>query len=162
MAIIGCAFVPILIRIIQIHPHELAYFNAFVGGLPGAQRLNLPDATDYWGSSQRHGIAWLNANAEPGASLYVGEGNINMVKPVRNTWLRKDIQLRVGGQPGDGTSTPVYVSHITRPGLFDAVDRYCESNLDPVYSIYVDGVPILNVFRIDASSWAQMSLSTRR
>ena len=155
MAIIGCAFVPILIRIIQIHPHELAYFNAFVGGLPGAQKLNLPDATDYWGSSQRHGIAWLNTNAELGASLYLGEGNINMVKPVSNVWLRDDITLLQEDTLDENVPTPVYVSHITRPVFYDTIDHYCDQNMDPVHAVTVDGLSILKIYRLERSTWVE-------
>ena len=138
LGLLGLVFLPILIKIAQIHPHELAYFNPLIGGLPGAQRLNIPQSTDYWGSSHRQGIAWLNANAEPGARLYVGDGNINMVRPVAHIWLREDITLLTSDIPGEEASEPTYIAHVTRPELYDSINRYCEENLSPVYSIRVE------------------------
>lgn len=149
LILLGLAFVPVLFRVVQIHPYELVYFNALVGGLPGAQRLGIPQAMDYWGSSHRQGIAWLNANAEPGARLYISESNANMVLPVRDIWLREDITVLTSDSLGTGE--PVYVAHITRPGFYDSLDRRCEEHLEPVYSIRVEGVPILKIFRLEGA-----------
>jgi len=153
LGVLGLAFLPILTKVIQIHPHELAYFNPLVGGLAGARRLNIPDATDYWGSSHRQGIAWLNANAEPGAQLYVNDGNTNMVMPVSHIWLREDITLLTPDTLGQELPVPLYVAHVARPRWYDQIDLYCEENLEPVYSIRVDDTPIFNIFYLEVSPW---------
>jgi len=150
---LGLAFLPILIKVIQIHPYELTYFNPLIGGLAGAQRMNIPDATDYWGSSHRQGIAWLNANAEPGAQLYISDGNTNMVVPVSHIWLRADITLLTPETLDRAAPGSLYVAHVTRPRWYDATNLYCEENLEPVYSIRVDDTPIYNIFHLEAGQW---------
>jgi len=152
---LGLAFLPILIKVIQIHPYELTYFNPLIGGLAGAQRLNIPDATDYWGSTHRQGLAWLNANAEPGAQLYISDGNTNMVVPVCHIWLRADITLLTPETLDRAAPDALYVAHVTRPRWYDAINLYCEENLEPVYSIRVDDTPIYNIFHLEAGQWLQ-------
>lgn len=44
--------------LVALHPYQSSYFNGFVGGLPGAfGRYPL----DYWGSSLRESVLWINA-----------------------------------------------------------------------------------------------------
>jgi hypothetical protein len=44
--------------LVALHPYQSSYFNSFVGGLPGAfGRYPL----DYWGSSLRESVLWINA-----------------------------------------------------------------------------------------------------
>jgi hypothetical protein len=51
----------------RVHPFELAYWNALAGGLGGARAKKLAQAGDYWATSYRTGLEWLNAEAPPGA-----------------------------------------------------------------------------------------------
>ena len=76
-----------------------------------------------------------------------------MIKPVSNIWLRGDISMLTFDTLDEGESRSVYVAHVTRPESYDPVDRFCEESLEPVFSIPVDGAPILNVFRLDAEQW---------
>jgi len=58
--------------------YQYIYFNSLYGGLPGGKRIFGPDeATDYWGSSYRDGIRWLNENAEIDAKLYIPVAGAN-------------------------------------------------------------------------------------
>ena len=41
---------------VQLHPHQVVYFNALVGGLPGAYGNY---ETDYWGNSYREAVSLL-------------------------------------------------------------------------------------------------------
>ena len=51
-----------IIPIVRLHPYELTYYNALVGGTRGAAtRFD----TDYWLSSYREAAAWLHENACP-------------------------------------------------------------------------------------------------
>ena len=52
-------------RSLRVHPFELAYWNALAGGLGGARAKRLAQAGDYWVTSYRTGLDWLNAHAPP-------------------------------------------------------------------------------------------------
>jgi len=72
---------------------QYIYFNNIVGGLPGGQRIfGQEEATDYWGSSYRQGIKWLNENADTDSKLYVPVGG-HIAYLVESIWLRDDIQV---------------------------------------------------------------------
>ncbi len=53
------------------HPYETSFFNRLAGGLGGAQEKKIPDAGDYWLTSYREGIHWLNRNAPPRAIIWL-------------------------------------------------------------------------------------------
>jgi hypothetical protein len=134
--------------IVRYHPHETAYFNRLVGGLEGAAR-RFPEATDYWGSSYRQGIAWLNRNAEPGSALYVPV-HPHIVALVRRHWLGSGLRLveRAQYEAELASGRPVYVMFVTRPEFYDDVARECVGVRRPVHEIVVDRHPILLVFRV--------------
>jgi hypothetical protein len=46
----------IALRMVELHPYQLVYFNAFVGGLPGAKGRY---ETDYWGFSYKEALEYL-------------------------------------------------------------------------------------------------------
>jgi 4-amino-4-deoxy-L-arabinose transferase-like glycosyltransferase len=64
----ACALpVPSLVR---LHPYQMTYFNAFVGGVRGAQERY---DTEYWVTSYKEAIEWVNGQAslEPGRELHI-------------------------------------------------------------------------------------------
>ncbi len=69
LSAVTVAMSAIAVTMITLHPHQYVYFNRISGGLPAAEGLY---ETDYWGVSLREAIAWVNANAEPGATLALG------------------------------------------------------------------------------------------
>ncbi len=50
--------------ILETHPYQTTYYNAWVGGLGGAQARKLPEACDYWCTSYRDAGRWLDRNAQ--------------------------------------------------------------------------------------------------
>jgi hypothetical protein len=100
-----CALGLALWPVIQYHPFETTYYNLLVGGLGGAQRLEIstrhycqdmefwcPDSEgDYWGFSYRRAVRDLGELADPGASFYPCG---NLIGPLTR-WqeLRPDIRL---------------------------------------------------------------------
>ena len=60
-----------VIGIVQTHPYETTFYNRLAGGLKGAQEKNVPDAADYWLSSYREAVQWVNEKAPPNAYLLV-------------------------------------------------------------------------------------------
>lgn len=59
LLLVACALpVPSLVR---LHPYQMTYFNAFVGGVAGASGRY---ETDYWLSSYKEAIEWVNERAD--------------------------------------------------------------------------------------------------
>jgi hypothetical protein len=78
-----------IVGIVQTHPYETTFFNRLAGGLKGAQEKNIPDAEDYWLTSYREAVNWINRNAPPNASLWVpGNDGLYMIRFYN---FRKDI-----------------------------------------------------------------------
>jgi len=129
--------------------YQYIYFNSIYGGLPGGKRIFGPDeATDYWGSSYREGMKWLNENAENDAKLYVPVAG-HIVNLVESIWLRDDIQMINLEEYNEivGLGKPVYIMFITRPSFYDQIVDDCLLTLHPEYSINVDDVTILDIFK---------------
>lgn len=80
-------FLPVVAWNVHNHPFQIVFFNRLVGGLKGAQERQIPEATDYWGSSYRTGLRWLNAHAEYRAILVVAVED-PVVRAVEEIWLR--------------------------------------------------------------------------
>ncbi len=66
--------------LIRLHPYQMTYFNAFVGGLGGAYGRY---ETDYWVSSYREAMLWVNERArrEPQRRFVVLVGGTVYVEP---------------------------------------------------------------------------------
>jgi hypothetical protein len=131
-------------------PYEYLYYNSLVGGISGANREHkFPEATDYWGSSYRKGMRWLNANAEPNAVLNtsIADWIVRLPAPI---WLRKDISVIPAEAVSESLKTgkTVYIMFITRVGWYDYIARGCEERLIPVHEISVNGVSILKIYRL--------------
>ncbi|MDD5225921.1 MAG: glycosyltransferase family 39 protein [Candidatus Omnitrophica bacterium] len=76
--------------IVQTHPYETTFFNRLAGGLKGAQEKHIPDAVDYWLTSYREAVDWINRQAPPNASLWVpGNDGVYMI---RFYTFRKDLR----------------------------------------------------------------------
>src|SRR6266508_2052305 len=53
---------------IHLHPYQYIYYNSLVGGVGGAYR-NFE--LDYWDTSFREAMGYLNKNAKPGTTIMV-------------------------------------------------------------------------------------------
>lgn len=130
--------------------YEYLYYNRLVGGLTGAQEIfGKSEATDYWASTYRKGMAWLNANAEQDAGLYVPVADW-LVQITGPLYLRPDIRVLNGEDPGSlsGVEGPIYVMFVTRTGFYDEIAKDLSANDEPEYQIVVDGVSILQIHKI--------------
>jgi 4-amino-4-deoxy-L-arabinose transferase-like glycosyltransferase len=82
--------------VIALHPFQLSYYNALVGGLPGAERLGLE--LTYWGDPvDRVLLDRLTDAAAPGdraalvPSLYPGQGLVSTTRPmIRRSLILED------------------------------------------------------------------------
>lgn len=73
----------LLYTAISFHPYQIAYFNEFVGGPSGAMgKYDL----DYWGTSQKAAVLWVNDHAPQHAKVH-----IVMAAAVAGQYLRPDL-----------------------------------------------------------------------
>lgn len=137
----------VLYEMVTIHPNQNVYFNQLVGGLSGAREKGIP----YWGNSYgnvyQQGIAWLNANAEPGAKLgfpVSTGGNLARVK------LRPDIQYWNAhwSGPNMGGEYEMELDFDWAPKEWYSY-AYYDTFVKPVYVAQVDGVPLLKIWKND-------------
>jgi hypothetical protein len=151
---------PGIAAVVRVHPFELAYWNALAGGLGGAREKGLAQAGDYWVTSYRTGLDWLDANAPRGAALAVplAQHTVELAAPVR---LRRDIVLLDLWRPSStavrpGTfgilariarERPVYVMFALRDDWTNDLMRDCLSRLQPLERWDVDGEPVLVIYR---------------
>jgi hypothetical protein len=136
---------------IEYHPHQITYFNAFVGGLNGAHnsteqyRKTLPgfEALDYWGSSIRNCVEWANAELPNGARLTFGVGDhIGKFYSIRKG-LRCDCFDGERVSCGDS-----YVISLERLVFFKPCDYWVRMSGTAVFEVRIDGVRLAAVFKV--------------
>lgn len=140
-------FIPITIKLINIHPNEGVYFNPLVGGLKGAKTKKIPAWGESLGNPYKQGVRWLNENAPKNSKIainYGGGSNISW------TFLRSD--LKYSNQYRSAVLRKgEYIIGLTHDsGLEDTFYlEYLNFFLKPVYQVDVDGVPILKIWKND-------------
>ncbi len=144
-ALLVLALLPGALAVVRTHPNGVAYFNALIGGLEGAQARRFSDATDYWGNSYWQGFAWLDEHAEPGALLLVpvAEHVARAAAPVR---MRRDLAFHTVGRGPE--RDVIYVMTITRRGFYGPFMRALERASEPVHEIRVQGGTVLEIYRL--------------
>jgi phage shock protein PspC (stress-responsive transcriptional regulator) len=140
---------------LTFYPFLHIYYNELTGGLDGARdRFLGNEASDYWASSYRQGIDWLNTNAPSNSSVHALVANwlLEISSPVL---LRSDIHAIPTGKLNDfpileASPNPTYLMFILRGAPSDEIE-YCIKNKNPVYEIIVDRVPILQIYQFGGS-----------
>ncbi len=146
--------------VLRTHPFQLAYWNSLAGGYAGARAADLPQAGDYWGTSYRQGLRWLNQHAEPGAlvAVPVVEHAVRLVAPER---LRDDLTLlpittpyspriapeRLQKMLRSAETTPLYVMFVERRDWMNPLMLDCLRRLQPAVVWSLEEQPILRVYR---------------
>ncbi|QQG43493.1 MAG: glycosyltransferase family 39 protein [Candidatus Daviesbacteria bacterium] len=143
------AFIPVVIRLVQIHPNENVYFNFLTGGLSGAKEKQIPSWGNSFGSAYRQGVVWLNKNAPPNAEadfVYELMPNIPLI------WVRPDILFHNSRRSGP-LRRGDYAMTLTYDGVINRsyYDKYLEQQVNPVYETQVDGVAILKIWENDTA-----------
>lgn len=119
------------------HPFQISYFNELIGGAKGAfGNYDL----DYWGSSQKKAVEWLNANAEKNARVY-----IVMAGNVAGLYLRPDLLNRLNAMPLDSADYAVVLNRQSFFYRFFFVFDYLLTH-KPIHTIDVNGVPLVWIF----------------
>ncbi len=132
----GGMFILLTASIVRYHPFQISYFNELVGGAKGAfGKYDL----DYWGSSQKKAVEWLNVHAENNATV-----TIVMAGNVAGTYLRPDLLTNLNSQSYDAVD---YVVVLNRQSFFYRfyIYEYLLTH-KPIHTIDVDGVPLVWIF----------------
>jgi hypothetical protein len=151
---------PPVTNLLRTHPFELAYWNRLAGGLAGAYAHGLPQAGDYWGTSYRLGIEWMNENATPGAVLAVPviEHAVRLVAPAR---LRRDITIvplappfspqidprRLAALDDLARKRPVYVMFVDRRDWLNPLMVFSLRERSPLVTWDLGEVPVLRIYK---------------
>ncbi len=141
LLLVVCA--PPVAAIVHLHPYELAYYSAIVGGIPGAAERGLE--TTFWADSYQGVLGYLNENAPAGATIWADASNV-MISYQETGRLRKDLFIpRADTIAPDGGDFAViqarqsrYTSSITRLML----------SRQPAATVQVDGTPLVLVYRV--------------
>lgn len=127
----------LLFSIISYHPFQIAYFNEFVGGAKGAfGNFDL----DYWGSSQKKAVEWLNDHAEKNAKI-----SIVMAGDVTGTYLRRDLLTSLNKMQYDQSDYTIILNRQSFFYRFFYTYEYLLTH-KPIHTINVDGVPLVWIF----------------
>lgn len=148
LCVLAAMYIPIVTWMMRTHPNENVYFNSFIGGLSGAMKFNLEGANNTYGNAYKQGTQWLNTHAEKGATVALGTGIFSAIPTL---YYRSDLNLiaansklyDLGGE---------YIIELAYPGM--NVDgffrmRYVRQFLNPVYTVSMDGVPLLFIWKND-------------
>ncbi len=127
----------LIMPIVRYHPYQISYFNELVGGIRGAWK-NFD--VEYWGTSQKAAMRWLNANAPEDSYVH-----IVMAPDAAAKYLRPDLLARVNQR---GFAAADYVVLLNRQSFFArywGITDYMTGRR-PLYTVNVDGVPLTYVY----------------
>jgi len=146
--IILILFIPIAYKMYTIHPNQNVYFNPLIGGLKGAKARGFPGWGSTLGSTYQQGVVWLNENAEEGATVSLVRGLMSNI-PIVN--FRRDLNYIGRYWSGEAKDGEYLIEVIDDDWVkrIPLVKRQYLYTLNPVYSVRVDGVTILNIWKND-------------
>jgi len=124
-------------NIASYHPYEITYFNELVGGVRGAfGNYDL----DYWGSSQKAAVAWVNEHAPLNARIH-----IVMAAAVAGQYLRPDLLPGLNKYGYDDSDFVIFLNRQSFFYRFYYAYEYLLAH-KPAYTVSVRGVPLTWVF----------------
>lgn len=85
LGIVALILIPGLYGIINGHPYQYVYYNMFIGGVEGAARRY---ELDYWCTSYREAMEFVNAAADQGAVVVVQHP-----ESAANAFAREDLTI---------------------------------------------------------------------
>jgi len=133
------AVAPGLTAMTQLHPYEYIYYNALVGGVPGAYREY---ELDYWGTSYRAAMEFVNSVAPFGATVVASGPWMSAA-----LFAREDLVVRKTGEPLPPEAEP--------PSYFLTLAR---SNFDLAF---MPGEPLLAEVTVEGATLAVVKMHWR-
>ncbi len=121
-------------------PQWLSYYNAAIGGLPGAVRAGM-EPTYWWDGLDRETLKWINDNAPEGTKVRFSAFSKKTIR-LYQRW--GDLTVPVAG-PGEPAG--FYVLQ-RRPSAEFPHDKELIENAVPVYTKRLFGVPLIEIHRL--------------
>lgn len=140
ISIIFLWFVTLFFSVIRIHPWESAYYNEFVGGIAGANRLGFE--TEYWGNSYMDVLSWMNLNKKTMMCVWPD------YQPMSYYLAMGQLEPGVVFDAKDKACK--YQVVLMRQGYFyyNPMIEHLIKNQKPVYTVTVDGVILVGVYKL--------------
>jgi len=141
------SFIPIILKIISIHPNENVYYNPLIGGLKGASEKNFPTAGNSLGNTYLQGALWLNSHAKKKSCIATPLAHLGNIPP---NSLRKDIEFHNACQSGKGRLGEYAMDMVYQDYFNDwYAYAYYQTYLYPVHQIKVDDIVIFEIYKND-------------
>ncbi len=129
--------------VLDYHPHQLSYYNALIGGLPGAAEAGMEPT--YWGETYLDAALWLNEHAAGEAVVWIDppgvEATMRMYQHL--AILRGDLRTVAGG---DALASADYAVFQNKSTEFSAEARQLLSTRQPCGVIQEHGVTLCYIF----------------
>jgi 4-amino-4-deoxy-L-arabinose transferase-like glycosyltransferase len=133
--------VTVYVSVIRIHPYESSYYNEFVGGISGAHKMGFE--TEFWGNAYLGVLPWMNAYKK----------DMMCVSPTTHPFYYYQAmgQIEPGVVFNAGRGACKYAVVLMRQGLlvYDPFTTNVVRTQKPVYTLTVDGVPLVGVYDIE-------------
>ena len=145
LALGALVLLPALTLTVHVHPYGTSAYGELAGGIPGAASLGLQ--RQYWSNNVTGVLPWIDANAQPGARLWLHEVNVLSFRDYqRNDMLRKDVSP-VGG-PEDADLAAVQYHQEFREQ--EVLVWQAFGTQVPATGLYLDETPQVVVYRRSA------------
>jgi hypothetical protein len=164
IAVACVVWIPPVSSMITYGPYWLSYYSETVGGLPGAAKLGLE--TTYWCESYREAVLYINANAQPGDTVWAPPATVDvLVYYQMQGILRSDVVLAsrtplvsIFGSEAlkdlaaeDYSQADFVIIQHRESFLYDEAEQPTDvlawaSSRSPVFEVEREGIPILDVY----------------
>ncbi len=131
LLLVTVVLLPGIWAIARLHPYEYGYFNEFVGGVRGAYGRYM---SDYWCTSLREAMSYVNANAPPSAGIAVTGPESNAIP-----FAREDLRVRQDSEMlTDDDFQPAMILGCS----WSTIDPTFFPDAPQVWTVERDGVPL--------------------
>ncbi len=130
-------------RIVAIHPYELSYYNALVGGLPGAERHGFD--IQYYDLWYLDVARWLNQTYPHGVRVFFEPNNAEYRRHAPWYYDTGRLNRNVVITADEAGAEVIVLTHEMRWPQYPAIrERF--RHRTPLHEVAVEGVPLLSVY----------------
>jgi 4-amino-4-deoxy-L-arabinose transferase-like glycosyltransferase len=134
--------------LVRLHPYQMTYFNAFVGGVAGAQGRY---ETDYWLASYKEAMEWIDRRVAeaPGGRLRILVAIDRFAWDCAAHYLAPGVEMTAASDVGRGGPVPEPFDYYVATTRYGAHRSYAASPI--VHSVGRDGA-VFTVIRARAGA----------
>jgi 4-amino-4-deoxy-L-arabinose transferase-like glycosyltransferase len=131
---------PAVRETVASHPFALTHYNVLIGGVPGAADAGLN--RQYWGYTTGSLVEWLDANVEPGGSVFFHDTAYDAVRMyIDDSSLRRDIRW---GSTDDADIAIVHHEQHMAHVEYEIWERF--DTTVPIRVLSHEGVPVISIY----------------